>query len=277
MFERFTEKARRVIFFARYEASTYGCEYIETEHILLGVMRESRGLLLQVLGPNADEKRVREEVEKVIAKGKSFSRSVEVPLTKESKEVLKLSAEEATRMGSHYVGAEHILLGLLLQNGSGAARILKEMGGKLGPMREQVAKLPGSAPAGMNPRPTREPVAELYRFLASLTSKENGELGFLFAKNALIVDATGKRWKGRGEIAEEYRRILVDYARKDVTSQLESVETGPDHTLVASVLWENVIVEGGQAKSTHRMTIILGQEGEEWAVFLLQVTPVVNP
>src|SRR5437016_9568244 len=111
MFERYTEKARRVVFFARYEASQYGSPYIETEHLLLGLLREDRSLAKRFLGEANAGEGIRAEIERHIKLGERISTSVEMPLTMESKDVLTLAAKEADRLGHHRVGTEHILLG----------------------------------------------------------------------------------------------------------------------------------------------------------------------
>src|SRR5213078_3848789 len=113
VFERYTEKARRVIFFARYEASQYGSPYIETEHLLLGLLREDRAVAKGILDKVNAEEEIRAEIEKHITPGERFPASVEVPLTSESRKVLTLAAEEADRLGHCHVGTEHVLLGLL--------------------------------------------------------------------------------------------------------------------------------------------------------------------
>ena len=96
MFERYTDRARRVIFFARYEASQYGSPYIETEHLLLGLLREDRALLNQQAG--ASEEAIRAEIEKQITRGTRISTSVEVPLSPDSAMALRFAAEEAERL-----------------------------------------------------------------------------------------------------------------------------------------------------------------------------------
>jgi Clp amino terminal domain, pathogenicity island component len=274
MFERYNEKARRVIFFARHEASQYGSRQIGTEHILLGVLREGHTQVRQLLGHDVDASQIRTEIEKVITKGETFSTSVEVPLSEESKKVLQFAAQEAERLGDYYVAIEHFLLGILRVDGSIAARILKERGGQLAPLREKVAKLSSSIEADVKLRTMEEAVAELHRFLARLRMSDPGELKLRFAKDAQFVDSKGERWRGREKIGKESRRLFNAYAKENVTSLVESVDAGPGHTFVASVRWENVIVEGEQTKSIHRMTVILGQEGEAWVVFFLHVTPV---
>src|SRR5437762_9869892 len=110
VFERYTEKARRLIFFARYEASQYGSPYIETEHLLLGLLREDRALANRILGEVNSEEGIRAEIEGHIASRGRISTSVEVPLALESKKILNLAAEEADRLGHRHIGTEHILL-----------------------------------------------------------------------------------------------------------------------------------------------------------------------
>jgi ATP-dependent Clp protease ATP-binding subunit ClpC len=98
VFERYTEKARRVIFFARYEASEYGSAYIETQHLLLGLLREAPETI-KFLGPNSIAADIRSEIEALIPPRERIAISVEVPLTDESKKILKLAWEEAQRLG----------------------------------------------------------------------------------------------------------------------------------------------------------------------------------
>ena len=97
MFERYTEKARRVIFFARYEASQYGSPYIETEHLLLGLMREDKALAVRVLKSSAKIDAIRRSVEQHTPPGAKVSTSVDMPLSHESKRVLAYAAEEIAR------------------------------------------------------------------------------------------------------------------------------------------------------------------------------------
>ncbi len=113
MFERYTEKARRVIFFARYEASQYGAASIESEHLLLGLLREDWTLNKRILGQKGTAEDIRKEIEGQITIGKRVATSVEMPLSAESKHILSWAFEEAERLGDKYVGTEHLLLGIL--------------------------------------------------------------------------------------------------------------------------------------------------------------------
>src|SRR5262245_18868456 len=108
MFERYTEKARRVIFFARYEASQYGSPYIETEHLLLGLLREGHAIAARFLGGTKAAEEIRAEIERAIIRRKPFDTSLEVPLAGESKKILNFAAEEAERLGHRHIGTEHL-------------------------------------------------------------------------------------------------------------------------------------------------------------------------
>jgi len=113
-----------VIFFARYEASQYGSPYIETEHLLLGLFREDKRLARTVLqDPDAAES-IRKEIEAQIARGERISTSVEMPLSLESKRVLRYAAESAERLGHRHIDTVHLLLGILREEGCMAARVL---------------------------------------------------------------------------------------------------------------------------------------------------------
>src|SRR5213075_2093679 len=113
MFERYTEKARRAIFFARYEASQYGSPYIETEHLLLGLLREDKALTNRFLRSHASVESIRKQIEGHTTIREKVSTSVDLPLSNECKRVLAYAAEEAERLSHKHIGTEHLLLGLL--------------------------------------------------------------------------------------------------------------------------------------------------------------------
>jgi hypothetical protein len=135
MFERFTEKARRTIFFGRYEASQFGSPYIETEHLLLGLLREDKALANRL---HAAMESIRKQIEGHTAPGEKVSTSVDLPLSHECKRVLAYGAEEAARLNHKHIGTEHLLLGLLREEKCFAARLLGEQGLTLYSVREPV-------------------------------------------------------------------------------------------------------------------------------------------
>jgi ATP-dependent Clp protease ATP-binding subunit ClpC len=144
MFERFTEKARRVIFFARYEAAQFGSPYIETEHLLLGVLREDKALTSRFIGKSSWD--IRKEIEANTSVREKTSTSADLPLSDESKRVLNFSAEEADRLNDKHIGTEHLLLGLLREKKCYAAKLLAARNVKLDVVREQLHQTPHELP-----------------------------------------------------------------------------------------------------------------------------------
>jgi hypothetical protein len=138
MFERYTEKARRTIFFARHEASQFGSPYIETECLLLGLLREDKTLANRFLRSHAAVESIRKQIEGHAAPREKLSTSVDLPLSFECKRVLAYGAEEAKRLEHKHIGTEHLLLGLLREKNCFAAQLLGERGLTLDSVREQV-------------------------------------------------------------------------------------------------------------------------------------------
>src|SRR5260221_4916370 len=138
MFERYTEKARRVIFFARYEASQFGSPYIETEHLLLGLLREDKALTNRFLRSHASVESIRKQIEGHTTIREKVSTSVDLPLSNECKRVLQYAAEEAEGLSHKRIGTEHLLLGLLREEKCFAAEILTELGLRLPAIRESL-------------------------------------------------------------------------------------------------------------------------------------------
>jgi len=126
MFERYTEKARRVVFFARYEASNYGSPEIDTEHLLLGLIRGDKALYRWL--PKADLQTIRQRVDDHSTKLPPTSTAVDLPLSPAARRVLRFAADEADRLASRHIGTEHILLGLLDEEDSLSAKLLREAG-----------------------------------------------------------------------------------------------------------------------------------------------------
>src|SRR5512142_402438 len=142
MFERYTERARRVLFFARYEASQLGSISIETEHLLLGLIREGKGLTSRIFArSHLSLENIRKEIEGRTVFREKVSTSVEIPFSAETKRVLQFAAEEADRLLHNYIGTEHLLLGILREERSVAASILMEKGMRLNAVREDIVQL----------------------------------------------------------------------------------------------------------------------------------------
>ncbi len=155
MFNRFTERARKVIVYAKEEARRFNHDYIGTEHLLLGLVREGEGVaaaVLQKLG--LDLETIRIEVEKLVQPGPQTQVLGDIPFTPRSKKALELSAEEARALGHNYIGTEHLLLGLVKEGEGMAYRVLLNLGLDLGKLRNEVMELLGSGIPGYS---TQEP------------------------------------------------------------------------------------------------------------------------
>ena len=154
MFERYTEKARRVIFFARYEASQFGSPYIETEHLLLGLLREDKALTNRFLRSHASIESIRKQIEGRTTVREKVSTSVDLPLSQECKRVLNYAAEEAERLSHKHIGTEHLLLGLLREEKCFAAEILHERGLRLSTIREELGRVQNERMSSGRPKET---------------------------------------------------------------------------------------------------------------------------
>lgn len=157
MFNRFTERARKVIVYAKEEARRFNHDYIGTEHLLLGLIREGEGVasaVLQKLG--VDLETIRIEVEKLVQPGPQTQVIGDIPFTPRSKKALELSAEEARALGHNYIGTEHILLGLVKEGEGMAYRVLLNLGLDLAKLRNEVMELLGSGmPGGYGQEPVK--------------------------------------------------------------------------------------------------------------------------
>ncbi len=148
MFERYTEKARRSIFFARYEASQFGSPYIETEYLLLGLLREDKALANRFLRSHVAVESIRKKIDGHSTPREKVSTSVDLPLSHECKRVLAYGAEESQRLNHNHIGTDHLLLGLLREDVCFAGQLLREQGLTLDSVREQMQQPEASAAQG---------------------------------------------------------------------------------------------------------------------------------
>jgi ATP-dependent Clp protease ATP-binding subunit ClpC len=156
MFERFTDRARRVVVLAQEEARLLDHNYIGTEHLLLGLLHEGQGVAagaLEALGVDLAE--VRSRVEGMIGRGQ-HEQSGHIPFTPRAKKVLEISLREAMNLGHDYIGTEHILLGLVREGQGVAAQVLNDMGARASRVAEKVIELAGAA--GERPAEQQVPI-----------------------------------------------------------------------------------------------------------------------
>jgi len=225
MFERYTERARRVLFFARYEASQLGSVSIETEHLLLGLIREGKGLTSRIFARSEVAlDSVRKEIEGRTVLREKVSTSVDIPFATETKRALQYAAEEADRLLHTYIGTEHLLLGILREDRSLAASILMEKGLRLDHVREDVVSLLNEKSAAA-PRPKEAPLlAEFSRDLTEAAGRK--------ALDPLI---------GREEEVERVQQVLC---RRTKNNAVLIGEPGVGKTAIVEGLAQR-IVDGG--------------------------------
>jgi len=193
MFERFTERARKVMALANQEAQRFNHEYIGTEHILLGLVKEGSGVGANVLkNLGVDLHKVRMEVEKLVKAGPDMVTMGKLPQTPRAKKVIEYSIEEARALNHNYVGTEHLLLGLLREHDGVAAQVLMNLSLKLEDVREEVLQLLG---AGMEPQ---EP-----------TASGPGE-----PQGGMPESGTQRRGKSKTPALDSFGRDLTDLARE---------------------------------------------------------------
>ncbi len=219
MFERFTDRARRVVVLAQEEARVLSHNYIGTEHILLGLLHEGAGVAaraLETLGISLEA--VRQQVEEIIGEGQ-YAPSGHIPFTPRAKRVLELSLSEALRLGHHYIGTEHILLGLIREGEGVAAQVLVRLGADLSRVRQQVIQL-------VHGYQGKDPAFESLDFeQAGLLS--DGE------RHLLTDEALGQpQWETAdpdlASLAKQVRRLSGEVERLRDLLRRHGIETGDD-------------------------------------------------
>jgi len=271
MFERYTEKARRVIFFARYEASHYGSPHIETEHLLLGVLREDRALLHSLLNTVPSMKRIRSDVEASIESRERISTSVAVPLTQECKKALDYAAEEADGLGHRHIGTEHLLLGLLREEDCFAALLLTKYGVKLNDLREKlitpgregfVAKIPTS--------PTVPIGAAVDMIVEAWQAHDAKKLTSFFADRGQVWDVHGELWVAPPQIEKGLAAHFASAEPRAVAPNIKDVKFVTREVSVVTVIWEpktkarkSTAVQEGNSL---RMVLVLRDTHPGWQI-----------
>ncbi|NJN72167.1 MAG: ATP-dependent Clp protease ATP-binding subunit [Limnothrix sp. RL_2_0] len=225
MFERFTEKAIKVIMLAQEEARRLGHNFVGTEQILLGLIGEGTGVAAKVLrsmGVNLKDARI--EVEKIIGRGSGFV-AVEIPFTPRAKRVLELSLEEARQLGHNYIGTEHLLLGLIREGEGVAARVLENLGVDLSKVRTQVIRMLGEtaevAAGGGGSRSNKTPTLD--EFGSNLTQ---------LAKDGKLDPVVGRQ--------NEIERVIQILGRRTKNNPVLIGEPGVGKTAIAEGLAQRI-------------------------------------
>ena len=223
MFERFTERARRVIILAREEAGRFRHDFVGTEHVLLGLIRDGEGIataVLQRLGLRLET--VKAEVERALAGFPKTLTFGEVPITQQAKRVLELSIEEARQLGHNYIGTEHLLLGLMKEGQSIAAKILESLGARLDEVRQETLALLGDQ---YYPRPKkRSQTPVLDEFARDLTQ---------LARESKLDPVIGRE--------QEIERVIQILARRTKNNPVLIGEPGVGKTAIVEGLAQRIV------------------------------------
>nr|YP_008965643.1 ATP-dependent Clp protease ATP-binding subunit clpA homolog [Porphyridium purpureum]BAO23619.1 ATP-dependent Clp protease ATP-binding subunit clpA homolog [Porphyridium purpureum] len=228
MFERFTEKAIKVIMLAQEEARRLGHNFVGTEQLLLGLIGEGTGIAAQVLKMmNVTLKDARIEVEKIIGRGSGFV-AVEIPFTPRAKRVLELSLEEARQLGHNYIGTEHLLLGLVKEGEGVAARVLENLAVNVYTVRAEVIQMLGEntefiAGTGSSSQ-SRSKTPTLEEFGSSLTQ---------MAKDGNLDPVVGRQ--------KEIERVIQILGRRTKNNPVLIGEPGVGKTAIAEGLAQRII------------------------------------
>ncbi len=232
MFERFTERARKVMSLARQEAQRLNHEYIGTEHILLGLIQEGSGVAANVLkNLDVDPRKIRAEIERIVKPGSGTIQMGQLPFTPRAKKVLELALEEANNLGHNYIGTEHLLLGLLRENDSVAAQALTSVGLKLEELRDEVLEFLGAESATVSaeknpnaPNSAKSKTPALDAFGRDLTD---------LARNQKLDPVIGRE--------KEIERVVQVLSRRTKNNPVLLGEAGVGKTAIVEGLAQKVV------------------------------------
>ncbi len=227
MFNRFTERARKVIVLAKEEARRFNHDYIGTEHLLLGLIREGEGVaaaVLQKLGLSLES--IRLEVEKLVQPGPTTQIQGDVPFTPRSKKALELAAEEARALGHNYIGTEHLLLGLIREGEGVASQVLLNLGLDLNRVRSEIMELLGSATPGFGAQPqSKSKTPALDAFGRDLTA---------LAREGKLDPVIGRK--------NEIERVIQILARRTKNNPVLLGEAGVGKTAIVEGLAQQIVI-----------------------------------
>jgi len=227
MFNRFTERARKVILLAKEEAKRFNHDYIGTEHILLGLVREGEGVAAAVLASfSLSPDKVRLEVEKLVQPGPATVVSGDLPFTPKAKKVIELAMEEARALGHNYIGTEHLLLGLIREGEGVASQVLMNLGLELEKVREEVMNLLGSEIPGyeMGQKVSHAKTPALDAFGRDLTK---------LAKDGKLDPVIGRK--------SEIERVIQILSRRTKNNPVLLGEAGVGKTAIVEGLAQKII------------------------------------
>ncbi|HRE02708.1 MAG TPA: Clp protease N-terminal domain-containing protein, partial [Ilumatobacteraceae bacterium] len=241
MFERFTDRARRVVVLAQEEARLLNHSYIGTEHILLGLIHEGEGVAakaMESLGISLEA--VRSQVEEIIGQGGS-SPSGHIPFTPRAKKVLELSLREALQLGHNYIGTEHILLGLIREGEGVAAQVLVKLGADLSKVRQQVIQLLSGYQGGQGkPGEPQAPAATGAPGKDDSGDKGNSQILDQFGRNLTQLAREKKLDPVIGR-SRELERVMQILSRRTKNNPVLIGEPGVGKTAIVEGLAQRIV------------------------------------
>ncbi len=243
MFDRFTDRARKVMNLAKQEAQRLNHEYIGTEHILLGLIQEGSGVAASVLkNLGVDLKKIRNEIEKIVKGSPTMVSMSTLPFTPRAKKVLELALEEASQLGHNYIGTEHLLLGLIKENEGIAARVLTNLGVKLEEVREEVLEFLG---ADVQQETEEEEPTSITGGAPQAGQQEQGPKSKTPALNAFGRDLTQLARENKLDPvigrANEIERVIQILSRRTKNNPVLLGEAGVGKTAIVEGLAQNIV------------------------------------
>jgi ATP-dependent Clp protease ATP-binding subunit ClpC len=240
MFDRFTDRAKKVMSYARQEAIRFNHEYIGTEHILLGLVQEGSGVAANVLkNMNIDLEKIRHEVEKIVKTGPSMVTMGQLPFTPRAKKVLELSMEEASQLSHNYIGTEHLLLGLIKENEGIAAQVLMNLNVKLEDVREEVLEFLGASENSSEEESESEPVGG-QQTQAQANAKSKTPALDSFGRDLTDLAREGKLDPVIGR-ENEIERVIQILSRRTKNNPVLLGEAGVGKTAIVEGLAQKIV------------------------------------
>ncbi|HXW57788.1 MAG TPA: Clp protease N-terminal domain-containing protein [Candidatus Cybelea sp.] len=282
MFERYTEEARRVIFFSRYEAGQYGSRQIHSEHLLLGLLREGHSLAHLVLPNSESRDSIRREIESA-SQAPERVRTIEMPLSEESKQILMLAAKESEALGQRFVHPGHILLGILGEENCLAARLLASRGVRLAQVRDKIsdhisreegmnATSRGSWRTGPAERLTFQisspgtlgPAVD--QFVESWVKRDPKRLAALFTPYGQFWDVRGELWLTPTQVEKGLAAHFASSEPQELSPDIRDVKLVTGEVSVATLVWEPQGESKKHSSAALRMVLVFRDAHPGWLI-----------
>jgi uncharacterized protein (TIGR02246 family) len=273
VFERFTEKARRVVFFARYEACDSGSQIIEMDHLILGMLREAPGLFVAQDG-TPKRTAIEAKIRLRLTKGPRISVSIDIPLSTECKQLMGRAVDEAGRWGSRHVDVEHFVGAMLRQRDSSAARLLEEAGITA---ENFITSQSATAAAGLaTAESLKKALHQVFKAMEFLWNEQES-FGFasLFTATGQLIDVAGAVWNGQQAIPEAiyaFDRLAMEFVTIKMKDDFHQL-IGDRHAL-SRVTWDVELRESGRKVGSVLSSFVSESTEAGWKIVLAHNTRI---